>query len=198
MERAPVRAILHDVAHLEIGLRNAYDAAITSSTAVDGPHWVFAPARYFPPTPRKAKNGAIYDVNQTSRDQIARAVSGASTPRRDTTPDSAWQAPPPGKVIAELTFGFWRYLSTAAHHHSLWIPYLHKAFLPGTSRPDVDRPIARIHSLRNRVAHHEPLLNQNVAARIEDILGLAGLISGNLRDYIPTASRCGKLLASRP
>jgi hypothetical protein len=25
-------------------------------------------------------------------------------------------------VIAELTFGFWRYLSIAAQHHPLWIP----------------------------------------------------------------------------
>ena len=60
-------------------------------------------------------------------------------------------------------FGFWRYLSTAAHHHPLWIPYLHTAFTAGTSRTAVDHPVGRLHHLRNRIAHHEPLLRRNGA-----------------------------------
>jgi hypothetical protein len=85
---------------------------------------------------------------------------------------------PPGKVIAELTFGFWRYLSTTAHHHPLWIPYLHTAFRPGTSRQAVDGPVDRLHQLRNRIAHHEPLLRRNTAT------GVLSLTTHHLADRL--------------
>lgn len=78
----------------------------------------------------------------------------------------AGPAAPPGKVIAELMFGFWRYLSTTAHHHPLWIPYLHNAFTPGTHRKAVDGPVDHLHRLRNRIAHHEPLLRRNTAVGV--------------------------------
>jgi hypothetical protein len=103
-------------------------------------------------------------------------------------------------VIAELTFGFWRYLSTTAHHHPLWIPYLHNAFTPSTARQAVDAPVGRLHQLRNRIAHHEPLLRRNTATgvlslttqhlfdRLADLLAVAELISPELHDYIAATS----------
>ena len=99
-------------------------------------------------------------------------------------------------MIAELTLGFWRYLSTTAHHHPLWIPYLHNAFTPGTARQAVDAPVGRLHQLRNRIAHHEPLLRRNTATgvlslttqhlfdRLADLFAVAELISPELHDYI--------------
>jgi hypothetical protein len=97
------------------------------------------------------RDGTRVDANQAPRQQIERAV-------REAGPGAA-----PGKVIAELNFGFWRYLSTAAHHYPLWIPYLYNAFKPGTVRQAVDKPVGRLHRLRNRIAHHEPLLHRNKA-----------------------------------
>jgi hypothetical protein len=78
------------------------------------------------------RDGTRVDANQAPRQQIERAV-------REAGPGAA-----PGKVIAELNFGFWRYLSTAAHHYPLWIPYLYNAFKPGTVRQAVDKPAAPI------------------------------------------------------
>ncbi len=188
---------LHDLAHLEVGLRNAYDTTLTTSIPVGREHWVFDADRYFPPTMRRARNGTRYDANRINRDQLDRAVAEAAAPgpatmRRAATP------PPPGKVVAELMFGFWRYMSTKAHDQRLWIPLLHKAFVPGTARPDVDRPIGRLHQLRNRVAHHEPLLAQDLTARHDDILAVAGLIAPELRSYIGDVSPCPALIATRP
>jgi hypothetical protein len=191
-------AFLHDLAHLEVALRNAYDAAITASIPAGQPHWIFNATRYFPPTMRTAKNGKRYDANQINRDQIARAIAEAAAPGPAGAARAVPTAPPAGKVVAELMFGFWRYLSTTAHHHPLWIPYLHKAFVPGTARPDVDRPIGRLHKLRNRVAHHEPLLGQNLTDRHNDILAIAALINSELHDYIDGASTCPGLIANRP
>lgn len=192
-------AFLHDLAHLEVGLRNAYDTALRSSIPAGQPHWVFDDTRYFPVTWRRAKNGTRYDANKINREQIARAIAEASAPGPAAAPRAgAPTPPPPGKVVAELMFGFWRFLPTTAQHHPLWIPHLHKAFAPGTSRPAVDRPIGRLHKLRNRVAHHEPLLAQDLTGRYRDTLDLAGLISPDLRNYIAAASSCPALIAGRP
>jgi hypothetical protein len=181
-------AFQRDLAHLEVALRNAYDAAIVANTPAGLPHWTTDPYRLFPVRWRAARDGTRIDANRSPREQIERAV-------REAGPGA-----PPGKVIAELMFGFWRYLSTAAHHHPLWIPYLHTAFAPGTSRRAVDRPVGRLHQLRNRIAHHEPLLRRNAATgmlslttqhlaeRHSDLLTVAELISLELRDYVAATS----------
>jgi hypothetical protein len=181
-------AFQHDLAHLEVALRNAYDATIVANTPASLPHWTTDPYRLFPVRWHSARDGTRIDANRSPREQIERAVR------------TAGPGAPPGKVIAELMFGFWRYLSITAHHHPLWIPYLHNAFAPGTSRPAVDRPIGRLHQLRNRIAHHEPLLRRNSATgvlslttrhlvdRHGDLLTVADLISPDLRDHIAATS----------
>ena len=65
----------------------------------------------------------------------------------------------PGKVVAELMFGFWTDLAAQRYHWSLWQPCLSAAF-PGVrlSRPVIHRRLEDIRWLRNRVAHHEPIL----------------------------------------
>lgn len=181
-------AFQHDLAHLEVALRNAYNAAIVAKTPPGLPHWTADPYRLFPVRWRAPRDGTRIDSNRAPREQIERAV-------RESGPGAQH-----GKVIAELTFGFWRYLSTSAHHHPLWIPYLHNAFAPGTSRPEVDRPVGRLHQTRNRIAHHEPLLRRNTATgllslttqhladRRNDLLTVSELISPQLQDYIAATS----------
>jgi hypothetical protein len=41
----------------------------------------------------------------------------------------------PGRVVAELTFGFWTRLVSAEYEKTLWVPHLHKAF-PCLRKPD--------------------------------------------------------------
>ena len=106
---------------------------------------------------------------------------------------------PPGKIVAELMFGFWRYLSSAAHEKTLWVPALHRAFPPGTDRAlHVDGPVGRLHELRNRVAHHEPLLSTDVAGRLADLTGLAARLDPQLGQYLQATSSVPKLLTARP
>ena len=189
-------ALLHDLAHLEVGLRNAYDAALSAGPF--SPHWVFHGPRLFPPTWKTARNGTRYDANQINRDQLLQAIDKAGAPGPAARPGLFTSAPPPGKVLAELNFGFWRYLSTSAHAHRLWVPSLHKAFQPGTGRRDVDEPMRRLHQLRNRVAHHEPLLTALLPARVNDFLAVAGLIAPELNRYLRDTSQVSVLIARRP
>lgn len=185
-------AIQQDLCHLEIALRNAYDAAIQSRWT--GPiDWTADPSRMFPPMlvtrggKGTANPKATVDVNAKPRALLTKARV-----------DAGGAAATSGKVVAELNLGFWRYLSTKRHEKTLWVPYLHHAFAPGTDRArDVDGRIARLHTVRNRVAHHEPLLAMNLNARLNDIVDLATMISSDLGGPISRPPR-GRRARQRP
>lgn len=182
---AMAAAILHDLAHVEVAVRNAYNTALVAHQP--GPvHWTDDVMQYFPVVWRTAKNGRRYDENETPRDQLAyaRKAVGASAP--------------PGKIVAELMFGFWRYLSISGREITLWRPYLHHGFVTGTSRSAVDGPMSRLHRLRNRVAHHEPLLTQNLPARRGDVSSLLACISPDLQAYVATQSTWAAVETQRP
>lgn len=180
-------AALHDLAALEIGLRNAYDRALTTAAAAAGDtEWADPDGPLFVPLLRRRGSGQA-DVNAPLR----RALTEA---RRHAGPGLLH-----GKIVAELTLGFWRYLSTAAHEKTLWVPHLHKAFPPGTQRNhDVNRPVTELARFRNRAAHHEPLLEQDLPARHGQILALAGLLNPDLRRHLAHTSLLPTLFTTRP
>lgn len=192
-------ALHHDLSHLEVALRNAYDRALSHAVEDGTPHWVFQATMIFPSRWQKAANGTRYDVNETSRKLLAEAIKNA-TPKVKRSAGSGKHpsAPSSGKVIAELSFGFWRYLSARRHHDPLWVPYLHLAFRAGTDRRDVDRHVERLHRLRNRVAHHEPLLALDLKQCWKDVQDLATLISPQVAAYITANSSVSRLLSARP
>lgn len=184
-------AILHDLAHFEVALRNAYDGALTAAMPPGPAHWTFLSTTVFPPLYRTKRVSAgspqHIDINRKPREILDAAVQTAGGP-----------SAPPGKVIANLSFGFWRYLSSKGHEKSLWVPYLHSAFLPKTNRSNVDARVGRLHDLRNRVAHHEPLLSTDLLARLRDLLWVAERLDPSLAQYIRSSTDVPALDASRP
>ena len=87
--------------------------------------------------------------------QIAKAAK-----RAGHTPNN----PRPGKVIAALSFGFWRYLASARYEQSFWVPALDNAFAaPGPRHKDrrqaVEQRLVFLHILRNRISHCEPIIH---------------------------------------
>lgn len=179
-------ALLRDLAHLEVALRNAYDRAL-SAWRPNPHHWTTAGQEVFAPVIR-TRNRRHVDINQQPRDALRKALAAAGGPTAA-----------PGKVVAELMFGFWRFLSSAAHEKTLWVPCLHHAFPPGTDRRrDVDGPIGRLHDLRNRVARHEPLLRTDIGGRLQELLGVAALLDRELGQYLAATTSVGVLAAQRP
>jgi hypothetical protein len=66
----------------------------------------------------------------------------------------------PGKIVAELTFGFWVELVAAQNHRLFWVNHrLHQAF-PNARRHRkfIHERLKIIQLLRNRISHHEPVL----------------------------------------
>lgn len=83
-----------------------------------------------------------------------------------------------GKVVAELSFGFWRYLVASRYLTALWIPGAHAAFPNGPAdlrvrREQVER---RLMIVRNRAAHHEPIHRRDPARDFRDAVTVAGWV----------------------
>ncbi|ABW15304.1 protein of unknown function DUF1526 [Parafrankia sp. EAN1pec] len=106
----------------------------------------------------------------------------------------------PGRMIAELTFGFWRYLLTRRYETTLWTPALRRAFpnLRPAQRTRIYNPVDSLVRLRNRVAHHEPIHNRPLATLHHDLLRVAGHLDGGVEEWIRGRSRVPALLLSRP
>lgn len=184
---ASVGAAFHeDVGRLEVVLRNAVDSALVAYGSAQG--WPTVWYRRHQLFPGKHGRRAIEDVDAARR----RAT-------RRKKPETH------GKVIAELTFGFWRYLCTAPYLTSLWVPALAAAFPnhptptdPRAVRQDVEDRIQRVHFLRNRVAHHEPIHQRNLKRDQVSLLEVAGWICTDTHLWIAGTSRASLLLAQRP
>jgi hypothetical protein len=171
-----------DLGHLEVALRNAYDVAITARWR-GAEHWLLDQAG---PVRRPLVRHGI-DHNARRRSQIAEACDRAGGPGAS-----------PGKVIAELPFGFWRFLTSASRQNSLWMPYLRYAFPRRTARVAVDVVVTELNQVRNRIAHHEPLLARDLAADHAQLLHLVGLLNPQLAMLIRCTTTVPEQLRRRP
>ncbi|HQS45645.1 MAG: hypothetical protein B7Y12_00545 [Rhizobiales bacterium 24-66-13] len=69
--------------------------------------------------------------------------------------------PTPGRIVAALSFSFWTAMFSPAYE-PLWRSTLHAIATrdgKGLARKDFSRPLTQIRLLRNRIAHHEPVLH---------------------------------------
>jgi hypothetical protein len=185
---AQVGGALHeDIGRLEVVFRNAIDEALVAyGTAQGWPMVWYRRRQLFPGGKHGAR--AIADI-EVARDRATRRG----------LPEVH------GKVVAELSFGFWRFLCTKPYLTSLWVPAVADAFPshpdsgdPRAVRQAVDDRIQRVHFLRNRVAHHEPVHQRNLQRDLGSIAQLAGWISADARDWIVGASRAADVIKDRP
>jgi hypothetical protein len=80
----------------------------------------------------------------------------------------------PGKIIAELRFSFW--VSLFANRYSaLWKTDLGRLFTPRRPRADVHDDLDRLRTLRNRIAHHEPIFRRNL---LDDLARARRIVEG--------------------
>jgi hypothetical protein len=72
------------------------------------------------------------------------------------------KSPTPGRMVAELNFGFWVSLLRSRYAQSFWDRHLYKSFLTPPKRDTFYHALERIRKLRNRVAHHEIIIGRNL------------------------------------
>lgn len=193
-------AFLADLAIVEVALRNARNTQLVKKW---GERWY-------------EDHALLLDERTTAQlHQAWRRIAGEKTP---------------GRVVAECMFGFWRGLLDRGDHvgkdprrprcdyEILWRGVLGKAFPGGRKRAQSDgerwdrsyalRVVSRVNDLRNRVAHHEPLINgfpltgQNRRRTAEeghaDILRLAAMLDRDLHSALVATSKVPAVLANRP
>ena len=134
----------------EVALRNAIHRAMTDGY---GSMWFEAPSLALEPP------------------QLEKLGKAKSEIQRDKRPLT------PGAIVAELGLGFWTSLLASGYEKRLWVPHLHKAFphakalrrnqdgsdtVIRLSRPQIFDQLDRIRTLRNRIAHHEPIVKMDL------------------------------------
>lgn len=183
-------AFLRDLGHLEIGMRNLYDRALSAHPSITG-DWLddCNLLTLFPQHMANDKNGNPQDKNATPRGNIKSA-------RKNSGYDLGLV--PRGKAVAELMFGFWSYLTDDLHEKVLWVPSLYTAYELGADRQKLHLALSSLRDLRNRVAHHESVFDQKPENLRRQIVFVSRQLSPDLRAHIDNGSRLPALIASRP
>lgn len=105
-----------------------------------------------------------------------------------------------GQIIASLSLGFWA-ATLNSRHQTFWhqhradaFPYFEKA------RPlrELSLAINRIHDLRNRIAHHEPVFRRSLSDDYGVILRILGWICPQTRGWVRENSSVPAVLRMRP
>lgn len=176
---AQVSAALMVPSHFaEVAVRNAVDEVLT---VVYGSRWPWSTTlEQALPTPARGFN---------PRRELCQTRIGHTTP---------------GKVVADLKFAFWENMFTSRHDERLWRPHLMRVF-PHAETTDVSalrraiyHDLDEVRRLRNRIAHHEPLLDEDLSTKLAVIERTASRRSTAWLKWLQTWSSAAKVIANRP
>ncbi len=97
-----------------------------------------------------------------------------------------------GRVVAALTFGYWTAM-LGKEYEDLWQKTLkdiaRREDGKGLTRKAFSKPLAPIRTLRNRIAHHEPILYWSLTKHYDAILQLTTWLSPVAREWCQDHSR---------
>ena len=121
-----------------------------------------------------------------SSEKVFDAITGIERMKKEPTR---------ARVVANLSFGFWRALLDR-HYKQLWIDRLHRAFPNGTGdRKEVASLLSRLNPFRNRLAHHEPIIDAPISDRHDDLIELVRLIDDDAARWLISRSSVTEILA---
>lgn len=120
-------------------------------------------------------------------EQLAKAIGDINREGREPTTS---------RIVAALTFGFWTAMF-GKDYETLWQTTLNQiARRPngkGLTRKDFSRPLGKIRYLRNRVAHHEPVLNRSLPRTYDQIIELTSWLSPAAAEWCANHCRFGAI-----
>lgn len=162
----------------EIALRNAINRALVSQF---GAHWPYS-AGFLRTLPTHER-----DTFESGRSRLERNLR---LPHVST-----------GDVVAAQTYGFWVMLLTARFQGRIWQQEFATSF-PGAP-PQVTRAVVHdraeeIRRLRNRIAHHEPLLNHDLLGAYQRAASMVRWVSPMLSQWAAIHWPVNRELLKRP
>ena len=110
------------------------------------------------------------------------------------------RTPAMNQMVAELNFGFWRFLVAKQYRTTLW-PLAGKYAFPNIDPSQIQElstVMGRLHDLRNRIAHHEPIHMRNLDRDFADCLWVIGGVCLTTRQWVESNSGVAGVLQERP
>lgn len=171
------KTYLADIQHLEVLLRNCIHDALTGRYS----------ERWF--------DNDLIPFNDAAKKNIRKAKKRAGG-----------EGVPSGKIVAELSFDFWRFLLSSRYQASVW-PQVKKVLKkPPDSRQQFEDLVVIVYEMRNRCSHHESIVQQrdrdceiahldSVDNAIEKV---ASYIDPNAATWIKDHSQVSDVRAQRP
>ena len=191
-------AVFETLSITEVIFRNAVDSALRS--------WNPSRGNY----PPEWTTQAAAPLNTLISNAAGRARTNAGKERAKRDPSHPRKNAPitHDDVMAQLTFGAYAKLmpsldpsdDTYDRRMTLWDEALHAAF-PGRPNDDYRAHagrVERLHALRNRVAHAEPVLDVNFHSRVRDMSRLVDSINPQLTGWLSGTTRVHDVLRERP
>lgn len=192
-------AIFETLSVTEVLFRNTIDASLRTWNASRGTEyseeWTAKPA---PP------------LNSLIRKALGKARTNAQKARAHRLPNHPrkFAAITHDDLVAQLTFGVYTGLiptldetdPTHKRRLILWNEALSAAFQgrPHEGMVTIAGRVQRLHALRNRVAHAEPILHVNFRSRARDMARLAESANPRLAGWVSGNTRIHEVLRERP
>lgn len=104
----------------------------------------------------------------------------------------------PGRIVAELSFGFWVGLFANIYDATIWRTDLYRLFSPRPKRHELHDDLDRLRTLRNRIAHHEPIFQRTLTDDYDRIRGVLRSFSLELAAWMEFHSRVLDVIAAGP
>lgn len=103
--------------------------------------------------------------------------------------------PSPDRVTSELGFGFWRYLFSARYRTTLW-PWVGQHIFETATYPvaQLASDVARLHELRNRIAHHEPIIYRGLTTDLDTCCRVVASVSPVTASWVRSQSRLAAVI----
>lgn len=128
---------------------------------------------------------------------------GGYKPARDLS-NAANRESTTGKVIPELKFVFWQTMFTARHDSRIWsqqiiglFPHCSTTTAPAL-RQRLYNDLDQIRTLRNRIAHHEPIFSRALGDDLAAITDLVRIRSTDTANWLAAHETVSELLTKRP
>ncbi len=94
----------------------------------------------------------------------------------------------PGRVVAELNFGFWVRMFSGQYEKLFWVKHLHKIYAASMQPKFLHDRLVQIKTLRNRIAHHETLIKRDVQKDYLQTLQSIGWISPTVLAWVKSTN----------
>lgn len=126
------------------------------------------------------------------------------SPRRNLE-NTARNHPTVGKVVADLSFAFWEKMLTRRHQRTIWNSEIRKAFPHAPDhftaedlREQLRGDVQRIRMLRNRIAHHEPIIARDLPQDLNRIIRAIAWRNETAANWALRIETVSALITARP